>query len=172
VRQKGLDVLIHAMSAVVRELPEARLRIAGEGKERPELEELIRRLGLERSVELLGHRTDVPELMRSAWMLVHAARWEGFGLVFLEAMGQGLPVVATRVGAIPEIVAHRETGLLVEPEDPDALAGAMLEMLRDGELRRRCGDAGRAPLAEAFSPARMGAATAAIYERAAATVTG
>ena len=104
VRQKGLDILIRAMGPIRESVPGTGLLIAGDGPERSALERLARELGVEESVSFLGHRADVDQLMRRAWLLVHPARWEGFGLVLLEAMRQGLPVVAARVSAIPEIV--------------------------------------------------------------------
>jgi glycogen(starch) synthase len=123
-------------------------------------------LGLGHAVSLLGHRSDVPELMRAAWILVHPARWEGFGLVFLEAMREALPIVSTRVGAVPEIVVDRVTGRLVPPEHSHALAEAIVEMLTNPALRRRAGVEGFARLVECFSADRMAQLTAAVYDRA------
>jgi glycosyltransferase involved in cell wall biosynthesis len=169
VRQKGLDVLVRAMRAVTSRVPDARLLIAGEGPERAALERLVRNLGLEQSVSLLGHREDVPELMRRAWLLVHAARWEGFGLVLLEAMQEGLPVIATAVGAVPEIVVDGETGRLVAPDDDRAFADAVLAALGEQRFRREAGAGGFQRLVERFSADAMGRATAAVYDRATAT---
>ena len=98
----------------------AHLVVLGEGPERLELERLARQLGV--PVYLPGRVPDVAAWLRRAALLVHPARWEGFGLALLEAMLAGLPVVATRVSSIPEIVADGETGLLVPPDDPAALA--------------------------------------------------
>ena len=164
--QKGLDIVIRAMKAVTATVPTARLLIAGEGPERRSLEGLVRSLGLGHAVRLLGHRSDVSELMRAAWLLVHPARWEGFGLVFLEAMREALPIVSTRVGAVPEIVVDRVTGRLVPPEHSHALADAIIEMLTNPALRRRAGVEGFARLVERFSAERMAQLTAAVYDRA------
>jgi glycosyltransferase involved in cell wall biosynthesis len=166
VPQKGFDVLLHALARLLEAAPRTRLLIAGEGGDGPELEALARRLGVDGAVSFLGRREDVPELMRRAWLLVHPARWEGFGLVFLEAMRERLAVVATGVGPVPDIVSDGVTGRLVPPEDPDALAAAIAGLLADEGARRRAGEAGYARLAERFSPERMARETAAVYERA------
>jgi len=166
VRQKALDVLIQAMKPIGDAAPDARLLIAGEGPERPALERLARDLGLEDKVSLLGYRDDVEQLMRRAWLLVHPARWEGFGLVLLEAMRAGLPVVATGVSAIPEIVVAGATGRLVPPDDPVALAEAVLDVLNDEPFRRDAGARGFDRLVARFSAERMARETAAVYDRA------
>jgi glycosyltransferase involved in cell wall biosynthesis len=114
-------------------------------------------------VRLLGRVPDVAAWLRRAEVLVHPARWEGFGLALLEAMLAGKPVVATNVSSIPEIVVDGETGLLVPPNDPQALAGAVSSVLDDS------GDFGAHGLARAraeFSVERMAGRTLAVYERA------
>jgi glycosyltransferase involved in cell wall biosynthesis len=166
VRQKGLDVLLHAMRPIKDSVPDARLLLAGDGPERPALERLAHELGVADSVSFLGHREDVEHLMRHAWILVHPSRWEGFGLVLLEAMKQGLPIVAARVSAVPEIVIPEATGLLVPPEDPRALAEAAIRALGDERFRRDAGMRGFERLVEHFSAERMARETAAIYDRA------
>ena len=103
---------------------------------------------------------------RRADIFVHTSRWEGFGIVLLEAMLAELPVVATRVSAIPEIVADAETGILVEPGDVSGIARALAQLLDDAGLRRAFGHAGRRRVEEEFSVARMTLATAQVYEEA------
>jgi glycosyltransferase involved in cell wall biosynthesis len=163
-RQKGFDVAIRAFTSVRTELPRAQLEIAGEGEERESLSRLIEELGLTDAVSLLGERPDIPQLMEKADVLVHPARWEGFGLVLLEAMSAGLPIVASRAGAIPEVVDDEVTGLLISPEDPQALAGVLLRMLRTPALGRQFAAAGFSRLRSRFSLERMAADTAAVYE--------
>jgi glycosyltransferase involved in cell wall biosynthesis len=163
-RQKGFDVAIRAFASVTTEISTARLEIAGEGEERAFLSRLIAELGLARSVTLLGERDDILELMQQADALVHPARWEGFGLVLLEAMSAGLPIVASRVGAIPEVVDDEITGVLVPPDDPSALAAALLRLLREPELRGDFVAAGFSRLMSRFSVERMAARTAAVYD--------
>ena len=118
--QKGLDVAVRALPRIRASHPKAVLVVLGEGPQRAELSALAREL--EVPVHLLGRVPDVATWLRRAELLVHPARWEGFGLALLEAMLASKPVVATNVSSIPEIVSDGETGLLVGPDDPDALA--------------------------------------------------
>jgi glycosyltransferase involved in cell wall biosynthesis len=162
--QKGFDLALEAMALVVAQVPGAHLAIAGEGSKRLELTAAIERLGLSDAVQLLGRREDVSELMREADVFVHTARWEGFGLVLLEAMRAALPIVATRVGAIPEVVDDGVTGTLVPPDDPRALAAALVELAQRPSLRQERGRAGFARLRSQFSPDAMARDVAAVYD--------
>jgi len=133
----------------------------GEGSERARLEALAREL----SVRLLlpGRVPDVAAVLRRADVFVHPARWEGFGLAVLEAMLLSLPVVATNVSSLPELVAAGETGELVPPDDPDALHAALERVLADpGELGARGHERAR----REFGVDRMAAKTAALYTEA------
>jgi len=153
--QKGVDVAIQALE----QIPDAHLVVLGEGPEHADLE----RLGGER-VHLLGRVPDVGAWLRRAELLVHPVRWEGFGLALLEAMLASLPVVASRVSSIPEIVVDGQTGLLVPPDDPSALAEAVNRVLAEpGEY----GGRGRARAQSELSVARMTERTLTVYERAA-----
>ena len=158
VPQKGLDVAVRALARVREEEPRAVLVVLGEGPERERL--------AGEGVHLPGRVGDVAAWLARAELLVHPARWEGFGLALLEAMLAGKPVVATRVSSIPEIVVDGETGLLVPPEDPEALAAAILRLLRDQDEARRLGEAGLARARSEFSVERMAQRTLAVYERA------
>ena len=159
--QKGLDVAVRALPDIRARHPGAELVVLGEGPQRPELERLAGELHV--PVHLLGRVPDVGAWLRRADLLVHPARWEGFGLALLEAMLASKPVVATNVSSIPEIVADGESGLLVAPDEPAALASAVVSVLDDpgsyGEQGRR-----RAQLQ--FSVARMTDRTVAVYETA------
>jgi glycosyltransferase involved in cell wall biosynthesis len=104
---------------------------------------------------------DVAAWLRRATVVVHPARWEGFGLAVLEAMLAGLPVVASRVSSLPELVVDGETGVLVQPDDPSALALGIARALEQRDL----GDAGRERAHREFSVARMAERTAALYRR-------
>jgi glycosyltransferase involved in cell wall biosynthesis len=157
--QKGVDVAIRALPEVVGRHPDARLVVLGEGPQRAQLEELARSLGA--PVHLLGRVPDVAAWLRRAEILVHPVRWEGFGLALLEAMLASLPVVATRVSSIPEIVVDGETGLLVAPDDSTALATALNRVLDDPD---GYGPAGQARARQEFSVARMADRTLAVYE--------
>jgi glycosyltransferase involved in cell wall biosynthesis len=106
---------------------------------------------------------------RRASVVLHPVRWEGFGLALLEAMLCARPVVASSVSAIPEIVVDGETGTLVAPDDPEALARAASALLGDPERARALGEAGRARAEAEFSVARMAERTAAVYDEALAS---
>ncbi len=131
-----------------------RLRVAGDGPERAALSEEIRRLGLDGAVELLGDRDDIAELLRESQLFVLSSRSEGMPMSVLEAMACGVPVVASAVGGIPELVVDGETGLVVEPGDPEALAAAIARVIDDSELRRRLAAAGHARASRLFDPER------------------
>jgi glycosyltransferase involved in cell wall biosynthesis len=140
--------------------------LVGDGPDRPSVEAEVRRLGLEQVVDLVGKRDDVAELLASADLFVLSSRSEGLPLSILEAMAAGLPVVASRVGGIPEVVADGETGLLVPPGDPQRLAAAVEHLLADPPLRRRLGEAGRRRVAEHFDLASVQRAHIDLYRRA------
>jgi glycosyltransferase involved in cell wall biosynthesis len=159
-REKGFDVLLHAMTQLK---GEARLLIGGDGSQREALTALIGELGLRDRVAMSGFISDVPGFHAQTGLFVLASRSEGMGLVFAEAMAAGRPVVATRVGGVPEVVVDGETGLLVPPDDPGALAGAIDRLLADPALAARMGEAGRRRALELFSAERMADRTAALY---------
>jgi glycosyltransferase involved in cell wall biosynthesis len=158
VPQKGLDVLLEAFACIP---PPARLAIAGEGVLRPVLAARIARPDLAGRVELLGARADIPAVLAAATLFVLPSRWEGFGLVLLEAMAAGRPIVASQVSAIPEVLG--EAGVLVPPDNPAALAAALGALLADAPRRALLAAAGRARLARHFAPETMIAATEALY---------
>jgi glycosyltransferase involved in cell wall biosynthesis len=133
---KDPETLLEAFRLVREQRPEATLRIAGDGPRREEVERLVQDMGLEQAVVLDGHVDDVPGILAEADVLLHAAHTEGLGLCVIEAMAAGVPVVATGVGGLLEVVQNGETGLLVDPCDADAMASAALRLLGDSELRR------------------------------------
>ena len=156
VPQKGIDVAVRAMAG----WDSGTLVVLGKGPEQGNLTSLAQELGVR--LVLPGHVPDVAAVLRRADVFVHPARWEGFGLAVLEAMLCGLPVVATRVSAIPEIVVGGETGVLVPPDDPDALRDALQRVLADPG---RLGEAGRERAHAEFSVERMAQRTAELYAR-------
>jgi len=139
------------------------LWVAGDGPLRSALEAAARPLG--GRVQFLGFRADIPSLLRAADCFVLATRSEGLGSSILEAMAAGLPVVATRVGGIPEIVAEGRTGILVAPEDPTGLANALARMAGDRGLREEMGRGGR-ERAASFSADRTADGTDRVYRAA------
>ncbi|MFP3938681.1 MAG: glycosyltransferase family 4 protein [Thermoanaerobaculia bacterium] len=150
--QKGQEHLVTAMPRILGRHPDAALLIAGEGEERPRLETLIHRLGLERSVRLLGHRSDVSALLALADLFVFpSVHKEGLPVAVVEASAAGLPVVAARTAPLEEAVEDGVTGLLVPPRDSGALAAAACRLLGDPDRRSAMGRAGRRRAAERFS---------------------
>ncbi len=164
---KGHADLLAAFPKVRAQIPQARLLLVGEGPLRPPLEAQAARLGLEGAVTFTGFRADVDRLLTALDLFVLPSLSEGFGLAILEAMRAARPVVATAVAAIPEIVVPDETGLLVPPADADALAAAMITLLRAPGRRTAMGRAGRARALSEFGVEKMVEATAAVYARVA-----
>jgi glycosyltransferase involved in cell wall biosynthesis len=166
VRQKGIDLAIEALVRVRERHPGAQLVVLGEGALREELTALARALGVGDAVHMPGRVGDVAWWYRRSSVVVHPARWEGFGLALLEAMLCARPVVAASVSAVPEIVVDGETGALVPPDDPDALVTAVSALLDDPARAKALGEAGRARAASDFSVARMIERTVEVYEEA------
>jgi glycosyltransferase involved in cell wall biosynthesis len=141
--QKALDVLLRAAKILVEEFPGLRVLIAGEGDRREALEELARELGLQDTVMFLGVRTDVPDVLVALDVAVSSSDFEGSPLSLMEYMEAARPVVATRVGGVPDLIDDGEQGLLVAPQDPPAFADAVAQLLRDPDRARAMGERGR-----------------------------
>ncbi len=163
--EKDIATLLRAAAQVARDFPGLRLEIAGKGPCLPELRQLAAERGLGECVTFLGEVHDVPELLARAALFVLPSRTEGISLTLLEAMARGLPVVATRVGGNPEVVAEGETGLLVAPADPHQLAVAMLALLRDPHRRECMGRGGRRRVEAHFEVRGMLARYEGLYEQ-------
>ena len=168
-REKDIASLIQAMKIVQEAVPDARCLIAGDGSQKDELQRQIEALGLSESVTLLGFCADAASLMAAADLFVLPSLAEPFGLVLLEAMALGRPVIATRAGGPLEIVVDGETGFLVAPSSPDALAEAVQRLLADPAACLRLGENGRARFQNLFTAARMAEATLAVYRQVCAT---
>jgi glycosyltransferase involved in cell wall biosynthesis len=152
--RKGVEVLLHALAALRARGIAARLAIAGDGEHRAAVERALADLDLGGAVELLG-RCDaarIARLLAGARALVVPSIYEGMPLVVLEAMAAGVPVVASSVSGIPEVVVDGETGWLVPPEDPAALAAALAVALEDPAEAARRGAAGRRRVEERYRP--------------------
>lgn len=158
--QKDHETLLRAWRLVLDRLPSSNLILAGG----PQLggqayaagvKSLANDLGLAGKVIFAGVRRDIPDLMAACDVFTMSSRWEGLGLVLLEAMRTGRPVVATRVGGIPEVVAHGETGLLVPPGEPAALAAALVELLDNRKRAKAFGEAGRRRFETRFTADKM-----------------
>ncbi len=153
-RQKGIDHLIAAMPTIVSQLPNARLGLIGFGPERRRLEREIAAAGLNGTVTIVGAvpREEIPGWFASADLVVlPSVKVEGLGVVLLEALASGTPVVGTNVGGIPDIIQDSETGLLCRSEDPADLARAALQLLTNEHLRQRTIDNGRRLVEDRFS---------------------
>ena len=140
---KGHQYLISAIPKVLENVPSAKFVLVGDGELRYDLEKQVLDLGVKENVIFTGLRDDVPELLAMSDLFVLSSINEGMGRVLVEAMAVGLPVVATKVGGVPAVVVDGETGMLVPPKNPNALADAIVRLLKDEYMRRRMGEAGR-----------------------------
>ena len=152
--RKGMEILLQALAQVRDRGHRLRLVVAGDGERRAALERLSERLGLGAGVHWAGRcsRSETARLRRRAAALVVPSTYEGMPLVVLEAMGDGVPVIASAVSGIPEVVVDGETGWLVPPERSAALAGALIEAMADPDAARLRGEAGRRRLEQRFRP--------------------
>jgi glycosyltransferase involved in cell wall biosynthesis len=163
-RQKGFGDLIRAHSINVRRDREAVLVIVGDGPEMPSLRRLTEKYGIGQYVVFAGERDDAARIMAAFDAFVLSSLWEGGPLVIMEAMAAGLPVVATRVGDAPAMVKEGETGTLVDPGDPEQLAGAMDRVRSMGPDARNWGLAGRRRAAELYDFRRVQKETEDFYQ--------
>ena len=154
---------VRAISRARQLIPDVQALLVGDGSLRPDVEREIHNLDLDDVVRLTGYRTDADELLAAADVACLASREEGMGSVLLDALLLGIPIAATRAGGIPEIVAHDETGLLVEARNPMALGDAIARLIEDASLRDRLAAAGRARVID-FSVERMTDRTVDVYE--------
>jgi len=152
-RQKGFATLIRAM-AQLKDLP-VKCAILGEGPERPRLEALVRQHALEKTVWLIGEKTEIPSWLCAFDLYALPSLWEGLPNALLEAMALGLPVVASDVDGVPEAVADGKDGMLVAPDRPAALARALRALAVDPARRAALGRAAQATVAERFTLRRM-----------------
>ena len=150
VDQKAQRSLIEAMVPVVAEYPRAKLLIAGEGRLRASLETLIQQLGLQENVSLLGHRTDIPQLLQLADCFAFPSIYEGLPGSVVEAMLSGCAIVAADIPVLREVVTHGQTGLLVPAKDAAALGGAILRLAKDRELASELAQNARSAARERF----------------------
>lgn len=167
-RRKGHVYLLRALDRLKKEGLGFRLISVGAGPETRGLKALARELGLESRVDFIGYlrpdSVELPKIYGRADLLVHPSLEEGFGMVLVEALASSIPVIATRVGAIPEVVG--DAGLLVAPKDPEALAGAIREVLTDANLASTLGRNGRARAEALFGWRSVIKRTLEVYEEA------
>ena len=157
-------VFVRALPRILAERPDAVAWVVGDGPLRASVEQAATEAGLAGRVSFLGLRKDVPDILSASDVTVHSSLREGLPRVVLEALAVGTPVVATAVGGVPDVLADGVNGLLVPPEDPAALAGAVLATLADPEAAARRAQAGRAAL-HPFSARQMLDEQHALYRR-------
>ena len=164
-KQKGFDILLQAMPEVLAQTPHARLAIAGEGPEEEKLKTQCKTLGLENQVDFLGMRADIPALLQAFDLFVLPSRYESFPISILEVMAASKPIVTTHVDGIPESVIEGETGLLVPPENAEALSKAITTLLKNSVLRTQMSIQARTRVESFFSLKQMVQNTQAIYRQ-------
>jgi len=163
--EKGLKYLIEALPLVRERVPDVHLTLVGEGSQEEALRSQAEALGVADAISFAGPRPhdDIPELMRQADLFVLPSLNEGFGIVLIEAMASGLPIVASDTGGIPEIVEHGRTGVLVPPGESDSLAWAIMEVLRDGARTTEMVEGALAEVHKRFSSAAQVRAYERVY---------
>jgi len=142
-KEKNISLLIDAFSEAITKERRIKLFLVGDGPQKDLVEQQIEKKGIRESVTLLGWRSDIPEIFADCDIFALSSDWEGLGIVLLEAMAAGRPIIATRVGGVPEIVEDGATGILVAPGDSHAFAEAILKLSRDEKLREEMGRKGR-----------------------------
>lgn len=141
--QKGHTVLLQAIATIAQSHPDTVFAFAGEGRQRSKLESEARNLSIAEQVRFLGVRQDIVHLLLATDIFVQPSLWEGLSLAMLEALLSGIPVLATEVEGVVDVIESEENGLLVPPDDVDALAAGITRLLEDGKLRTRLGRAGK-----------------------------
>jgi glycosyltransferase involved in cell wall biosynthesis len=156
---------VRTFGRVLERQPQARLLLVGEGPERDKTQALVRERGLGNRVQFLGLRKDISRLLRAADVFLLTSVSEGIPVTVIEAMAAGLPVVATRVGGMAEVVEHHRTGLLAEARDDAGLAAAILQLTEDCAVGRRMGELGRARVEKMFTENHMHEQYLEIYQQ-------
>jgi glycogen(starch) synthase len=168
IAEKGIDLAVAAFGSLASRFPTVRLVIAGDGPERGRLEGQARDLGLADRVDFLGWVSPdrMPSVIAGASVVVVPSRWqEAFGLVAIETAWQGRPIVAARVGGLPEPVVDGATGFIVDPEDSAAIARAVATLLEDSSLAARMGSAARARAESQYGVMRYADEYEQLYEQ-------
>ncbi len=155
IPRKGHDILLEAIPRILETHPGTRFLLFGKGPLREQVSDRVQAAGLEAEVMFPGFREDLAAHLPCLDLLVHPATMEGLGIILLQAGAAGIPVVASAAGGIPEAIVHDETGLLIPPNDPEALALAVCALLSDQERAEALGAAGKKRVREEFSVHRM-----------------
>ncbi len=171
IERKGHRVLIEALPSVLQRAPNTRILLFGQGPLAEEMRRLCAERGLSERVLFAGFRTDMEKILPSLDLVVHPALMEGLGVSLLEAAACAVPIIASDAGGMPEIVRDGITGRLIPPGDKQALGSAMIELLSNADLRRRCGAAGRQLVEAEFSLPAMVAGNYRVYQEVLGTAT-
>lgn len=167
---KGHTYFLKAMAKVIRQKPYIRVRIVGDASANKQAYKenlllLTKRLGIEDKVDFMGNRNDIPQLIEeSDCVVLSTVTQEAFGRVLIEAQAVGVPVVATKVGGVVDIVEHEKTGLLVLPKDPDAIAGAVLRIMNEPKLADEMVRNARVMVEQKYTLENMASKTLTVYE--------
>jgi glycosyltransferase involved in cell wall biosynthesis len=167
--EKGVDIFLRAAARVLKELPATNFVVVGEGPDREQLELLIDELQIRNNLFMLGRRDDMPGVYASLDIMVSASRREGLPMAILEGMASSRPVIATAVGAVPDVIVDGSTGVLVPSENIEALASKIVTLLNNRTQRESLGAAAKKLVEQEFSAERMTADYLHIYEQAIAT---
>ncbi len=167
--EKGIDTLLHAMPRVLAQYPSTRAVIIGEGSERKPLEDLAHSLHIQHAVTFLGYRLDAPQLISACDVIVMPSLTENNSQTAIEAMMLRRPIVASNVGALPEMVEDGVTGFLVPPREAETLAQKIVTLLQDSKWAEAMGEAGQRKT-QSWTPQRAAAQLAELYQRAIAEV--
>jgi glycosyltransferase involved in cell wall biosynthesis len=133
-KQKGISYLLLSMSSILAKFPTVQLEIVGDGSLLQELKEFSEKIGISNSVKFFGKFTDVIPFYRRMNIFILPSIYEGFGIVLLEAMASGIPVVATQVGGISEVVTDGVSGILIPPKNPEAIANAVIKLIENPQI--------------------------------------
>lgn len=165
--RKRTEMLIRAVPHVLKEVPDARFIIGGKGPDKPKLEQLVTKLDLEKSVKLIGFIPDdeLPYYYASADLFAFHTLYEGFGIVVIEAMASGTPIVTTNVGGLEEIVVDNGAGTVVPPNKPKRMAHEIITLLHDDKVRRRCALSARKAAEDIYSIENVTSKYVSIYKR-------
>lgn len=162
--EKAHGIMLKAMQSITAKFPDTVLFFIGDGPERPNIEKSIDEMGLQRSVQLLGLRGDIPAVLNALDVAVLCSDTEAFSNAILEYMAVGKPVVATRVGSVEEMVEEDSTAFLIPTQDPDKLAEAVIRLLDDPDKAREMGRLGRERVINCFSIENMARAREKLFE--------
>lgn len=161
---KGHQYLIKSISYVLKEFPDVKFFIVGDGELRSPLKELANKLNLNDKLIFTGFRNDVPQFLKFFDLFVLSSHLEGLCSALLEALAMRKPVVATAAGGVPEIIEDGVNGILVPTKNPEALAAGIISMVRDGDKAKKMGENGRQTVEARFSVEKMVSETVDIYE--------